>query len=235
MPAFVGRPFPADLLNQCGQGSTFQLKAVNLTSRGAFKGNIMPAGPLYQLWQASIPLPDLDPVEWRALSAFLAECYESRTPMRLFDPLRQKPLGTFGNTGAGGTTWGDGSTWGDGTLWADAYFDGLRVAEDAPAGRDSLLLEGAPAGQAGVTVQGDLMEIDGFLYECIDRTSADALGRVRTRLRPRLREPVTIATPVRATRASVACYLTDADQLFISRNSSTRWGSATLSLMEVLP
>lgn len=236
MPAPLARTFPVDILNQCDGENSFQTKPLNLTSRGMFKGNVIPAGPVYQLWQASITLPNMDPAEWRLLSAFLAECYETRTPIRIFDPLRQKPLGTFGNTGAGaGTAFGDDTTFGDGTLWDDVHFDGLTVAENAPADRDSILLAGAPANQVAVTMPGDLMEIDGFLYECLDRTSADSLGRVRSRIRPRLREAVTIALPVKALRASVAAYLADADNLFISRSASTKWGSVSLSFIEAIP
>lgn len=238
MPAPFARLFPANILNQADLESTFQLKAINLTSRGAFKGNVLMSGPgpLYQLWQMSVTFPNMESDEWRSLGAFLADCYDNRTPMRLFDPLRQTPRGTFGNNDSGsGTLWGDNAPWADGTLWDDRFFDGLVVAENAPAGRDSILLSGAPVNTANVALPGDLIEIDGFLYECVASATSDSLGRLRLRIRPRLREPVFIGASVKAQRASSAFYLQDPDQLFISRRTSTRWGSISLSFIEALP
>ncbi len=235
MAAPHGLRFPDHLLNLT-TSSRFRLGAVNLTSRGMFTGKQLVDGPLYQVWEASFEIAALDREQWQELGAVLAEAYDNRLPFRIFDPRRQTPLGAFGNTGASaGTLWGDDTTWGDGTRWSDQYFNGLVAEENAPAGRDSLLVSGAPALQPRVCVKGDIFEINGFLYEALNTTAADADGRARIRLRPRLREAVQAGDQIIAYRASGSFYVKDPSAVMIVRDSYTDWSRPSLDFIEALP
>lgn len=235
MPAPAGITFPPHILNVC-QSSRFRPMAVNLTSRGLFTGKQLVDGPIYQIWQASIEFPPLEREKWQEIEAIIVRAYDNRTPFRVFDPMRQKPLGTFGNAGTGvGTRWGDDTTWSDGTLWDDEYFNGMAAAENAPAGRDSLLIEGAPAGQQRVSVPGDVIEINGFLYQVTNETHANAGGQVRINVRPRLREGVVVGDQIRAFRAKGSFYVKDPANFMITRNSYTKWGSTSIEFVEALP
>jgi len=235
MAAPIGIEFPPEILNLC-TSSRFRPVAVNLTSRGMFTGKQLVDGPLYQIWQAFIEFPPLDREQWQALEADIVRAYENRQAFRLFDPLRQVPIGAWGNTGSGaGTAWGDDTTWADGALWSDLYYNGMAAAENAPARRDSLLIDGAPAGQVKCIAKGDVCEIDGFLYEIVNTANADTLGRVRANLRPALRESVTIGTQIIAARARGSFYVKDPSAFVMTRNSYTRWGQASLEFVEALP
>ncbi len=234
MPAPLAVSFPAHLLNGV-RSSTFRLQTVNLTSRGMFTGKQIVDGPMYQIWRASLDFPEFKREQWQEIEAFLARCYDTKTAIRLFDPLKQRPVGSFGNTGTGaGTPFGDDTTFGDGTLWDDTHYDGLAVAENAPQGRDSILLDGAPANAQRVVVMGDIFAINGFLYLATNTTGADSLGRLRVNIRPRLREACVIGDPVTARRASGSFYLEDGD-VAITRNSFTRRAPTALSFIEALP
>lgn len=235
MAAPVGIQFPIDILNLC-ISSRFRPQAVNLTSRGMFTGKQLVDGPVYQVWAAFIEFPQLDREQWQALEADIVRAYDNRQPFRIFDPLRQNPVGAWGNTGAApGTPWGDDTPWGDGSLWSDAYYDGMSAAENAPAGRDSLLLSGAPANQVKCIAKGDVCEIDGFLYEVVNTANADSLGRVRANLRPRLREAVVTGQQIIAQRAMGSFYVKDPGAFMLTRNSFTRWGQTSLEFIEALP
>lgn len=235
MAAPVGIVFPPSILNTA-ISSTFRPVAVNLVSRGLFTGKQIVDGPVYQVWQATVEFPALRREQWQELESVIARAYDNRTPFRIFDPLRQSPLGAFGNTGTGsGTTWGDDTPWGDGSLWSDRYYDGLAAAENAPAGRDSLLLGGAPAGQARVIVQGDIFEVNGFLYEAVNTADADADGKARVTVRPRLREAVVVGDQIIAGRPSGSFYVSDAGSFVMTRNSFTRRAPSSLSFTEALP
>jgi len=235
MAAPTGIGFPAAILNTV-ISSTFRLVAVNLTSRGMFTGKQLVDGPLYQVWNATVEFPALPRESWQELEAVVARAYDTRMPFRLFDPMRQRPLGSFGNTGTGqGTPWGDNTPWGDGTLWSDLNYDGLRAHENAPMGRDSLLLSGAPANQARVVVAGDIFEVNGFLYQVTGTANADALGRVRATIRPRLREAVVTGDQIFARRPMGVFYISDPGSFVLTRNSYTRRGTSSLSFVEALP
>lgn len=234
MPAPLAIDFPIHLLNGV-RSSSFRLQTVNLTSRGMFTGNQIVDGPLYQLWRASFDFPEFKREQWQELDAILARAFETKTPFKIFDPIRQRPIGSFGNTGTGaGTPFGDDTTFGDGTIWDDTYYDGLAVAENAPAGRDSILLDGAVANSARVVVMGDVFAINGFLYEAINTTGADSLGRLRVNVRPRLREAKVIGDPVKAGRAT-GSFFVEAGDIIITRNSFTRRAPTSISFIEALP
>ncbi len=234
MPAPFGIAFPPHILNLCSS-SRFRPVSVSLTSRGFFTGKQLVDGPLYQVWQASMELPPLERALWQEIESVVTRAYDNRMPFLVFDPMRQKPLGAFGNTGSGGALWGDDTTWGDGTLWSEEYFNGMAAAENAPAGRDSLLIDGAPADQPNVSVAGDVVEINGFLYQITNTTNADGLGRVRINLRPRLREGVVVGDQIIAFRAMGSFYVKDPSSFMITRNSYTKWGSASIEFVEALP
>lgn len=235
MAAPHGLEFPSHLLNLTAS-SRFRVVSVNLTSRGMFTGKQLVDGPLFQIWQASFDLAALNREQWQELGAVLSEAYDNRTPFRIFDPRRQKPLGAFGNTGSSvGTPWGDDTTWGDGTLWGDEYFNGLVAAENAPQGRDSLLVNGAPPLQSRVCVKGDVFAVNAFLYEALNTADADALGRARIRVRPRLREHVQIGDQIIAGRATGSFYVKDPSANMIVRDSYTDWSRPTVEFIEALP
>ena len=235
MPAPFGITFPATLLNTC-ISSTFRPVAVNLTSRGMFTGKQLVDGPSYQVWQATLELPALRREQWQEIDSLLARAYDNRTPFKIYDPLRQKPVGAFGNTGSGaGTLWGDDTPWADGTRWADEYFNGMAVAENAPQGRDTILLDGAPASQQRVTVAGDLLTINGFLYQAVNTANADSAGRVRVTIRPRLREGALIGDKVTAGRAYGTFFVMDPGSFVLTRNSFNRRAQTSISFVEALP
>lgn len=234
MPAPTAILFPPAILNGA-VSSTFRLASVSLTSRGMFTGKQLIDGPVYQLWQASIEFPAFRQEQWQEIEAVLARAYDNRMPFRLFDPLRQKPQGSFGNTGSGGTLWGDNTPWDDGTLWGEEYFDGLSAAENAPMGRDSLLIEGAPANAQRVMVAGDIFKLNGFLYQAVNTVNADGDGRFRVLIRPRLREGVLDGDQIIGGRPDGVFYVSDPGAFVMTRNSFNRRASSSLSFVEALP
>jgi hypothetical protein len=237
MSAPIGIAFPPRILNGV-TSSTFRPVAVNLTSRGMFTGNQIVDGPIYQVWRASVQFPDFKQEEWRELSSFVSMLFDSKTPVLIFDPVRQTPLGRWSNasTSTSGEPWGDDTPWGDGTLWkSGGYFNGCVVAQNTEARRDSVLISGFVANEARAAVAGDVIGINGFLYEVASTTGSDDDGKARVNIRPRLREGVLIGDPVTAKRATGSFYIETSADFTLTRNSFTHRGAAALSFIEALP
>lgn len=235
MAAIPAVDFPFHLANGV-KSSSFDLVTVNLTSRGMFSGKQITGGPLYQLWQATLPMDQLTETQWRELSALVPWLYASKTPVRLFDPLRQRPLGRVSNAtpSSAADPWSDGSFFSDGTGWDSNYYDGLVIAEAAAGGAETIRFSGAVASEVLAVAAGDLFEVNGYLYMAAANARSNSAGEGRISIRPRLREGVAVGDGLKFGRARGTFQITNADGFSLNRASVTRWGAATLTFTEMV-
>ncbi len=107
--------------------------------------------------------------------------------VKMFDPWRTKPKlqGTF--------TWSDGTIFDDGTGWLDAW--AVVVLTAGSVGDKTFAVSGLPVSQACFS-RGDLIEINGSVYEIRYDASSNSSGQALLSILPGLRAACAVSDPV---------------------------------------
>lgn len=141
------------------------------------------------VWIATLSFNNKSPGETQELQAFLDRLEGPANPVRLYDPLRIYPKKlAASNTSAGAQTFSDGTLFDDGYGWSESQHD-ISIKTSATKGAEEITIKNMPNSTEFFT-RGDLLEINGFLYEAINDLKSDSSGDGTLRILPRLRQDI---------------------------------------------
>lgn len=191
---------PDDLLKVTDRG--FRLLPRNLFSTAIFSGQVLPHGPVAQVWTGDLTLVAKQEQDGRYADGIMAKLRGMAVKFRAHDPARIEPYYNIEIRNTGGTSveyFDDDSSFDDGT----GFLSGLlppsaAVAEDRVQGRRNLLIDGLPASKTAVLRHGDLIEIRpsgipseyGHLYIVTGVSNTNENGETRVYFEPGLRTGV---------------------------------------------
>lgn len=198
-------------------------------------------GTIVDQWTVEMTFDRLAPETWMNLSGLLSTLDGPAGIVRMWDPSRFLPRGMAaglnmetGLHGVGiGAPFSDSTYFSDGTGWLDvSAYGAVRDAQEI--GSKFITLTGLVASQAASLLAGDLMEIQGYLYQVARTVASDASGETMCEIRPRLRSKLLAGDPVKFAYPTSPFQLTTDDQVGVDL-STPMDGSIGLKLIEVLP
>jgi len=205
---------------------TFRLSSISALSSSPYTG-AHKASLLGQLWIAKLTWPARVLALVHNMQGFFDALEGPVNPVRMFDHKRMAPVTLSG----GSEPWSDGTFFTDGSGWSDGYAPAL-IAAVAQGGR-ILVMEGLPASTECFR-RGDLIGVQGYLYELKFGVTANASGEAAVTVQPGMRVGAAIGDPVTLYRPTVPMRLASDSEAAINRTFD--WGEPfSLTFVEDIP
>jgi hypothetical protein len=205
---------------------TFRVRSIAEISTSPYTGGIK-SRSLGQIWVAKLQWNNHSLDDGQDIQNFLNQLEGSTNPVRLFDWWRSAPSLLSG----GSQPWSDGTYFSDGTGWTDGWAPSLIA--DAARGDAVVVVTGLPASTACFK-RGDLIGLDGYLYEIKSEVTANSAGQAAVNFLPVLRMGLASGDMVNMYRPTVPMRLvSDADAEI---NRAIKWSEPfSLTFVEDLP
>lgn len=218
----------------------FTITTQSIVSNSPLRKSRRVFGTIVDQWTVELTFERLPPEVWMPLSGLLSTLDGPAGILRMWEPARYLPYGMAAGLNMEtapalgiGAPFSDGTYFTDGTGWLDvSSYAAVRDAQ--PIGSKFVTLTGLVASQATSLIAGDLMEIQGYLYQVARTVASDAAGETLCEIRPRLRTALLPGDPVKFDFPSSPFQLTSDDQTGADM-SAPMFGSLGLKLFEVLP
>lgn len=175
-------------------GSSFNLMTRAKLSTSPYTG-ASKAATLAQLWVADLSFNKKSEGFVREMQGFLNMLEGPANPVRLFDWWRELPLLVESDQ-----PFSDGTFFSDGTGWVDGY--DLKLIAAVAKGDNRFTVQGFPA-STEVLRRGDLLGMQGYLYETRYGVTSNADGEALITVQPGARVAGAIGDPVTTWRPTV--------------------------------
>lgn len=204
----------------------FQLVPVTHISQSPYTGSLK-AILLQQIWHAELTYNNHELGVGEDIQAFIDQFEGGANPVRMFDPWRTRPR--LLSTAKSGFS--DGTFFDDGTGFTDGYSLGVLTA--AIKGASQIAVAGFPVSQA-VLKAGDLLSINGYLYQTRYGASSNSSGQALITIQPGLRAGIAAGDVVITDYATAPMTLLSGLDAIVPRTENYTSGF-TLTFVELIP
>lgn len=206
-------------------GSIFKLRSISTLSSSPLTGSHK-AASLGQVWVADLTFGNRHEDFAREMQGFLSMLEGPVNPVRLFDWWREGPI-LLSDV----EPWSDGTLFDDGTGWLDGL--ALKLIQNVAKGSRVFVVDGFPV-SAEVLRRGDLIGLQGYLYEVRYGVTSNADGEAAITVQPGARLGGAIGDPVSTFRPTVPMRLASDSDASMYRALNVGEGF-TLRFVEDIP
>ena len=221
---------------------TFRLRSYNLSAGALYSGQVIPSGPVAQVWSASIEIVSKKGGDWQYVDGIIAGLRGMRQMFRAWDPARTDWLYNATAT-LSSEDFDDDTEFDDGTAFSSGKLPpSVNVGEARTKGSRDLLLSGFPASITAAGNVGDLFELRpngtpaefGHLYILTRVANTNADGEARVVFEPGLRADIAAGDMCVIRKATSVFRLVSDDEGEMTVGLASI-GETGLQMVEVLP